>query len=387
MSDLHPFPNDTAQAADNGFLFTDWELPEKSLSEVPPPFDGKIIARMPDLGSDNFTQNIEKTKFPTFWETVGLSIASMIQGNSMPTNRFSRATRQRFFLRFATIGSVVLLCGIGILFLEWENKPSETDNNFVEMLISEIPERTTDSKVDSIIASAPQSESHNIAADIGVTATLPAAPVENVAIVPPPSADNSPGHAKSVWDRPVADEYSPWGIVPRQPENQPTKVASAENLLTMPPQKEAVALSPMIDMSMQISPYEQQLLARANVSAQPPVDPFIQQNGYVVPGMIPMRERQENPPGIVTANTRQAVVPPYNPQYVPPEVAQGMHPPQYSQYNLQAVPPPNMPIPSGPSTLPQGQGVYYQQPPGPASPMPSHASDFYHAPPTHRRVY
>ena len=384
MSDPHSLPNDLPPSAENGFLFSDWELPEKSLSEAAPQFDGKIIARMPDLGSESFAQNTEKSKFPSFGESIGLSIASMIQGNRSPS---SLATRQRFLLRFISFGCIILLCGVGILFLEGENKPAGTENVVFTKLISEREKQTVDTKEDSPLTPVLPSGSNGTLtiAEVSSKQTISDAPVESAAVTSPSGADSS-GQARSAWNRPVADAYSPWNVAPRQSANPPvTDAAAAENSPPSASPSVTVAMSPMIDMSMPISPYEQQLLAQANAPAQRPVAPFVQSSGYVVPGMMPMQERQENPASVATANTRQSASPQYyNPQYLPPGAVQGMHP-QYGQYNPQAVPP-NMPIPSGASTLPpQGQGGYYQQPHGAAAVMP--AGDYHHAPPTYRRVY
>ena len=378
MSDPHSPPNGTITSAESGFLFSDWDMSEKGLSEVSPQFDGKIIARMPDLGSENFTQSIEKSKSPSFWENVGLSIASMIQGNR---SSFPHASRQRFFLRFAIFGGIILLCGVGILFLEGENQPTVPEiADIIELVTPFIPDETPENAPLALIL-FPEANSASARAEVTPHQTVPAAPVEGVVAVSSPPPAHLPGQTESVWNRPAGDEYSPWNTAPRQPASSP---ATADNSPPPAPQSATVAMAPMIDMSMPISPYEQQLLTQANMSAHQPVDPFVQQNSYVVPGMIPMQERQENPTGFATANSRQSVSPPYHPQYLPPGAVQSTHP-QYGQYNPQAVPP-NMPISSGASTLPpQGHMDYYHQPHGVVA--PSHAGEFYPVPPAYRRVY
>ena len=266
MSDPRPFPNDSPNTTESGFLFSDWELPEKSMSEPPSPFEGKIIARMPDLGSENFVQSIEKTKSLSYWEKFGWYIASMIQGNATPS------ARQRFFLRVATFGSVVLLCGIGILFLEEANEQG-TENAVLTKNLSEIAEVTAIAQENPSVAPVLPAGANGSLTVFSANQTIPVASIENVVAVSPPPAANIPEQAESVWNRPAADAHSPWDVSPKQP---------ADPLSAPITQTAAVAMSPMIDMSLQMSPYEQQLLAQANASAPQPVDPFTQQSGYTV---------------------------------------------------------------------------------------------------------
>ena len=398
MNDSNPLPNHTTLAVEDGFLFNDWELPEKNPTEETPQFDGKIIARMPDLGADSFTQNVIKSKVPSYWERIGGSIATMIQGNASPSARSPHNTRRHFFLRFTTFGCVILLCGLGILFIENENQSDATDTHIADngREISE-PSATNVQAVvikEDPFVSSRQQESNDFILGNGSTPLNQFPSVtsfDSAVAVPPPPIDHLPGQAENVWNRPAANEYSPWTVASRQPESPSTGVAVPPSPVPTNPTA-AVAMSPMINMSMPVSPYEQQLLAQANSAPiRPPVDPFVQPNNYVVPGMIAMHDRQENSQGVAARypqNVRQPVSTPVQTQYLPPSAVQGVHAPYNNQYNPNAVPP-NMPIPSGVSTLPQqGQGGYYQ-PHGPAAAaVPYSHGDFYSAPPsTYRKVY
>jgi len=379
MNNPYSLPNNTTLTSEGGFLFNDWELSERRTTEEMPPFDGKIIARMPDLGAEGLLKSIEKPKFPSFWERTYSSVLATFQG----TISSSTATRQQFFHRFTTIGCVVLLCGVGILLLERGNKSAETAFDIGEFTMSDSAEATTTpppfitgighSDNESAFAPIVPPWSNDTPSDVAPHSAIPVAPMESFAAVPNTAVD-PPEPAGSVWERPVADSYSPWGIASRQPEIPQTGVIPS-----------TVAMSPMLDMSsMPMSPYEQQLLAQSNLPVQPPVDPFMQVNNQVVPGMMPMQERMKNTSGVATTqnNVRRGVAPPLHPQYVPQSAVQDMHAP-FSQQVPPPVPP-NMPIPSAVSTLqPQGSGYY---PPPPNTSVPGgQPTDFYGTP--YRRVY
>jgi hypothetical protein len=377
MSHPHDLPENTALDLESHFPFDDWELSGEFATKETPLFDGKIIARMPDLGSESLCHDAEDSKSQSFWRNIGSSIASMIQG----TAYLPPVAGKHFLHRFTAIGCVVILCGIGILLLEREEQSNENTLDVSEMMseIIKTPPREVASAGIAESAFVPVLQSEPVAV------VIPAAPVEKVAAVPPPSVP-PPKPTESVWDRSVSDSYSPWNIAPRSPESLHDEVASGEIPSAPTPPSETVAMVPMVDMSMPVSPYEQQWLAQANPPVNPPVDPFMQINNNAVHGMVPMHERQGNVPGTTyTQNYVQRPGPPPHLQNVPPTAVQGVHT-QYSQYAPPTVQP-NVPIPSGASTLPVPGGYYpHQQPNGTASSVPP-PGEFYNAPPTHRRIY
>jgi len=388
MSDPLSQPDHGTQATANGFLFDDWNPTEMSPTEDAAPFDGKIIARMPDLGSNGFDKNIEKTTFPSFWDRTRLSFATVIQGRTFESVRSFMGTRQQFFHRVTAFGSVILLCGIGILFLDQNrDEPIENSINIVNILT----ENTESPGIGTVALSQNESafspvvlpEANNTPSDSGVSI-----PVADFVAVQN-SVASAPEPIDSVGNRPTANSYSPWDVVPKHVESfspSPDAVAVASPI--PPSSPVTVAMAPMTpvpvpSMSMPVSPYERQLVARSNTPIRPPVDPFIQASNSQVPGMMPMHERLEN---MTNASPQEAqrsasASPPY-----PPLVAvQGGMPVniqghgnnphgQYGQHSLS-----NVPIPSGVSTLPPQNG-YYAQPYTQPHTTPMHN-------PTYRRVY
>lgn len=360
MSDPLPSSDNTTRVVTSSFLFHDWDPSEKGATAEIAQFDGKIITRMPDLGSENLINNIEGSKSSSLWEKIGASISSMIQG--IP------ATRQQFFHHCTVVGCIVLLCGIGFLFFKRDSKPPENVPDIAESVSNSTPNNTEVSMTESVAIVGDSGKFTPIMQPGGIIfpPTIPGAPIDGIATMPSPPPS------------PASDSaYSPWNVAARQPES-PIPAASilTETAPTLASPYVAVAMSPMIDMSapMPVSPHEQQLYAQPNTV----VDPFVQGNTGVVPGMIPMHERRENVPGVTTAqNVQRPVSPPLYPQYVPPSAVQNMYG-QPGHANPHAVPP-NTPIPSGISTL-SPQGGY--------SP-PHQPSDFYYAPPSssYRRVY
>jgi hypothetical protein len=363
MSDPHPSSGNTAQAVTRGFLFHDWDLSEKGTITEIPPFDGKIIARMPDLGSESLTKNIEGSKSPSFWEKIGGSLASMIQGNS--------AIRQPFLHIGMVIGCVALLYGIGFFLLERESTPTENVPDIMESVAQSITNSVVSPMTESVAIVGDSGRFTPIMQPGGIISppTIPGAPIEGIATMPstmpptvPPPASNS--------------TYSPWNVAARQPESAiPEAPILTETVSGQVAPYVAVAMAPMIDMSasMPVSPHEQQLYAQPPT----PVDPFVQRNTGVVPGRMPTHERPEHASGVMPAqNVQRSVSPPLYPQYVPPSAVQNMYG-QPGHPNPHIVPP-NTPIPSGVSTL-SPQGGYPPHQPG----------DFYYAPPhsSYRRVY
>jgi hypothetical protein len=140
----------------------------------------------------------------------------------------------------------------------------------------------------------------------------------------------------------------------------------------------------MTNLSLPVSPYEQQWLAQSNPPPmQAPVDPFMLANNDSVSGMMPMQNQWGNSQ---EGATQQRVPPPPYPQYPPSSAMQGI-PAQYPYQNGQ-VPPPTMPIPSGISTLPpQGGGYYQQHPNGAALSVPPNPDHYHNVPQPYRRVY
>ena len=381
MSDLHPSPDNTAQAASSGFLFHDWDPSEKGMTAETPQFDGKIIARMPDLGSESLNQNIERTKLSAFWHKLGTSIASLIEGT--PT------TRQQLLRHCTIVGGVVLLCGIGFLLLEQKSEPTASvlDTTGNVLTNTETPRYESIAIVGDSGKFAPIMQSEGLIsistptipdAPIDRNATMPNTTIPNATIPPPPAVDPT---------------YSPWNVTTRQPENPiPESVSQSVTPHVPAPPPTAVAMAPMIDMSapFPVSPHEQQLYAHPHVSSNMPptippnmpVDPFAQTN------FAQTNFAQTNTGVVPQQNVQRPVSPPVYPQYVPPSAVQNVYGRQ-GHPHPHAVPP-NTPIPSGVSTLPP-QGGYPppHHPSGAPMSAPRQPNDFYYAPPssTYRRVY
>ena len=374
MSVLLPHPDNTTQAAENCFLFSDWELPQQGTFSETPPFDGKIIARMPDLGADCFTKNIETSNFSSYWTQVIAHASSVIQEKITAFKNAPPSVRQQFFHRLTMFGCVVLLCGVVFLLFERGNKTPENPIDIADTVSENVEPPVTSEPAVVIRETSPFVPIFQPEPNV-----MPSVAVDTV----PPTAVDLLVQTDSVWNRTPSNPHSPWEHAPRQPAPP------------VPPA--AVAMTPMIDMSMQISPHEQQLLAQSNPPVQPPFDPFLQTpapTGPIVPGMVPTHARQDSappmmpmhtqqnnaPPGIATSQgARQSVSPPLHPQYMPPSAVPNMHLPYTQQYPQTA--PPNMPIPSGVSTL-SPQGAHYpQQPHGIASPQYP-AGNYYHNAPS-----
>ena len=407
--------------AESGFLFDDWDmLEEKSPTETVALFDGKIIARMPDLGSESIVKNIEKPKFPTFWGQVCDSTLAAFQGKVSA----STETHQRLFHRVTAVGGIVLLCGILVLFVGTEK--DKTTENTIDT--SEILTRNTETApvvsktfvTESAFSPIMQSGAGNVMSDTVSQAAIPVASVESVAAVSPPSP----------WDRPATDSHishSQGTVSPRQPANpfQPLDVAVAspapatlsETVVMTPMAPIAANSMPISPHEMPVSPFEMQLVAQSNVPPHPPVSTYVQPSQPPVPpGMASVHGRQENMP--MGASQQSTYLHPSAPQqyvpaahrhsYVPEQTMQGNNPhSQFGQHTPQYVvppgymlppsqqPPQTVPIPSGVSTL-TPQGGYHAQPqhgmhgmPGQymqplGVPMQSPPSDFFNAPPNSR---
>jgi len=401
MSDPHSLSGGTPRAIGNGshgtnFLFDDWNLSEeKSLTEETVLLDGKIIARMPDLGAERLIKNIERPKFFSFWGQAYSSVLSLIQRKTSESTHCIVRTRQQFFQRVASFGGVILLCGVGILLLDQDKDEPSVDSIFSVNLRD-----LRNKPIAENVASAESKESAFspvLSPEIPDLASNVLVPVADVASVPSPVV-TPPARAESVWSRPVADSYSPWSVASRQPANpSPPPSNFATTLGTAPavPQG-AVAMTPMAPMapmsssSMPVSPHERQLLAQshlpANVPVNVPVRPPANTNvpPYNQPPMSGMMPGMAPPP-----NVQQSLPQQYqqraNNANIPPSALHG----QYGQYAPYAATPsgpmpPNVPIPSGASTLPAQNG-FYQQPPYGAGSLPRPSGDFYSAPPTYRR--
>jgi len=417
MNNPHSLPDSGTPRTEGGFLFDDWNLTEeKGLTESGILLDGKIIARMPDLGSVSIAQSLEKPKFPSFWGKACASVLSAFQGT--PSNV---ADRERFFYRMTAFGGVILLVGAGILFFD-QGKDKQTENvSSVAEILAKNTEITTIEPfaVISETAFSPisQPESGNAMSSIVSNSTIPVAPVESIAAVSP----------SSPWDRPVADSHLPWAVTPSQPDPfQPIEVAAIDTIPPMP--SETVVMSPMTPItatpmpispphSMAISPFEMQMIAQSNVP-HPPVGPpphvqHVQPNHPAVPpGMMPMQERLQYiastaPPQIPhwhpSAQQQQFsppvhghVVPTHNPHGQSMQHPQYVIPPGYmlssNQRAHNQIPPQQMPqstpIPSGVSTLPaqggqhmhpHGMPMQHMQPHG--TPMQRPPNNFYNPPP------
>ena len=407
MNDSHSLPDSNApKKAETGFLFDDWNLSEEeNPTDNTTLFDGKIIARMPDLGSESIVKNIKKPNFPSFWGQMCSSALAVIpRGTSSSTG-----IQQRFFQRVTTIGGLMLLCGVGILLIGSDkDRQPENDLNIAEILAG-----TTDSiskpgvtVAESAFLPVLQPETGTIMPGVSSNSAIPVAPIASVAAIGPPSP----------WDRPVADSHSPWEQ-PRENSFQPVEGAVVNGTPAMP--HETVAMVPMVPMvpigngtSMPVSPFEVQLVAQSNVPT----------HATIPPGMMPMQERQGNMPRNVpqqnaqhTQNTQHAQWQHSAPQQFPLGTHGHATSGNNNNFHGQATPhtqyvvppgymlpphqtaPQNMPIPSGVSMLPpqggqpmqsHGMPIQHAQPQGvPASSVPSDFH-FYNAPPqNHRQMF
>ena len=460
--DSHILPENTAQTTGNGFLFNDWEcaedVPEINQANGCIPLEGRIITRMPDLGSEPLTAGIpnqtgENAIACSYWTRLGQSLSAMIQGDSPQSARPQRSVQQLFH-RLTAFGCVLLLCGLVVLFLERGNHTDDSSTAQIESDEAKagIAETLVAAKEDTIPfppasfsmgqigmsaeshqALAGSSAGHSSGSSSGTSSgsVIPGTTIESFGSLgeaqpgfpntaqsqpaPPTAHSQVPEAVESAWNRPVADSYSPWDVAARQSEvAQPIPNGFVPPPMGESPPVAAVAMSPMIDMSMPVSPYEQQIIAQSTVpsyanpmatpSASQMPDPFAQQQGFQphpasvgnvpIPGApmpgVPM-------PGVPMPNFgTQGVVPtqwpsmppqgqynemphhhlqgmpqgqhhvgrpasaPPQPQYMPPEAMQSMQNPHMQPQPQQGVSP-NMPIPSAASTLHQQGGYYPQQ--------------------------
>ena len=416
--------NDSYSASDNdtpkkesGFLFDDWDLPEeKSPTESVTSFDGKIIARMPDLGSESIAPKMEPSTLPAIGGQMHSPVSSLIHTSGSA----SAPTRQRLFQRVSIFGGVLLLCGMGILLLHPdENGQHQSTIDLAETLANTVVSLPGESVAiigeSAFLPIVPQ-ESGNVMSGFTGNPAIPVAPVEKVAVASPPSP----------WDRPAVDAHSSWET-PRAPEPPnpflPIGGPAIDPVPTMP--SETVPMSPMTPLGtpsmgtpsmvvspyeMQVSPFETQRLTQSNTPTypHPPVGTHVPPTTHstIPPGMMPMRERQVNAPttGVapqqntqwnpsaaqqVSSNTPGYATSSGNHGQVSPHT-QYVVPPGYMLPTQQIVPqavPQHIPIPSGISTLPTHGG----QPVMPNGvPVPNVPSDFYYhnAPSqTQRRVF
>ena len=382
MSDPHSLSDNDTQV----LPFDDWDRTGKSPTGDSPSFDGKIIARMPDLGSNGLARNTETSKkFYALWSRTRLFIVS---GRWVPESaRSFVGTRQQFFQRLTAFGGALLLCGLLFLLLDQNDKePTNEPFNVAEILpenkgtlatqtavlVQEVPKVPAVSSLES--SNAPSNVS-----DI-VHTTIPAT---DPAVVP--NAVVSSSESKdAVWNRP--ESSSPWDVAAKQPPS----TGGAPDIVAMSPMSPMPPVSPMPPMpiSMPVSPFERQLVATPP-PVRPPVDPFLQANqSHVSPGMTPMHERLENMVNTPLQDARStSVAPPYYPPLVAVQGGvpvnfphQQGHYGQYGSIPHNAAPSSNIPIPSGVSTLSPQNNVYPPQNPA--------ASHFYSNPPQpYHRVY
>ena|GEM_PF-2401842 len=528
-------PDDLADIRKNADKKTGYQqFQETELSDECPYKDiimpeQKIIARMPDLGTECYhiaatetridRQSAGLTQNESVWKRIVHAFASP-QQNQTDNNQtataesgqersgISRRNHQQFFHRLTGIGCAILLIGIAVLFFEREqhsskestatagietslpfSAPGEAAHSIAgqfadNMLFSDLPLTggtetgglpATQSAFPVSANASPANhagytdtgsgiDSHRTAMSYPAgTSTLPGAATEgHSGLVASPFAGqpvasqpvgqiaglSTENTIESAWNRPPSDSYSPWDVAHRQVEvdshsvvpgnnfpgnnvsvpnvpvpnvpgnNVPVPVSSPITTAPVvvsasPTPPPAATLSPMIDMSMPVSPYEQQFAAPpAGHSCMPMhtqgvphqgmptqgmtpatsfADPFAQAQG--VPHVAhhtpmhstpmhstPMPQSQATyhpaphgvsahgmpyspgPSGTPYSN-RPIVTAPPHPQYMPQEVMQSIQNPigQANPNAMQQSHPANMPIPSGISVLPT-EGSYYQQP-------------------------
>ena len=371
MSDPHSLLDHGTQAT--ALPFDDWDLTDKSPS--PPSFDGKIIARMPDLGSNGLARRTEKSKqFYALWSRTCLFMMSGVQRWVPESLRSFVGTRQQFFQRLTAFGGALLLCGLLLLLLDQNDKePPHEPLNIAEIL----PENkgTSAAKTAVLVQDVPKvsavfsPESGNVPSGNIVSTAIPAT---DSAVIPNAVASSSE-QTGAVWNRP--ESSSPWDVTIKQPEPPSTATGGSPDIVAMSPM-------PPIPTSMPVSPFERQLVARTPPPVRPPVDPFLQANQpHVPPGMTLMHERSENRVNHPIQDARSAsVVPPYYPPLVavqggvPVDLPHGYYG-QYGSVPQNVAPSSNRPIPSGVSTLSPQSGYPPQNPAGnfyPNAPQPYH---------------
>ena len=388
----------------SGFISDDWNRSdEKSATESTCLFDGKIIVRMPDLGSLGIARSIQKPKSPSFWGQAYMTALSVFRWHSYANveRHANVEKRQRFFRFLTTFGGIVLLCGIGILFIgKAKDSSAEHVDDAVEIMVNNTRavNNTNAPVVESTVAvekpagrpeveaAAPPKRSPRPAATPPTeepsteTAAQPPAPpapttaTANVTATPaPPAASAEEGVATAnshrsatPWDRPAADAFAVLGTAPPRSENPPPAINNiAANVSAVPPttapnmvargvpvmetapvtHAATVPMTPMTPInaaSAPISPYE-----------MPPVSPFelqmiAQSNAHhspVAPHVQPNFHAVQ--PGVaIYQNTHGQALP--QPQLPPPAYGQGApvhygvptnhQPGQYGQQNAYAVP-------------------------------------------------
>lgn len=423
MNTLHPLPENSTQMLENNYITDDWNITETSLPTDVASFDGKIIARMPDLSSNDCIKTIEKPKYSSVWTRIFQSVKSIKNGKMLDHILHSVGDRQQFFQRVTVFGCAFLLCGVGIVF--WENDNDEMPEQKVN--VADILSESTPSPAsDNLSIPASQSAfSPIVVQESKGTSTVYSDSDVKIPVADIAAVQDSVVHSaeQAAWNRPVADVYSPWNVAPKQPQEKvllvsevPAAAGSPPTAVASPPMvaqnnpSGTVEMAPMTPLSMPISPYEQQLfVAQSHPPVRQPVDPFIQStvqsSGLPVSGMVPTHGRIENSVNFPQQNVQYSQQQ-QSPTYLPPQqnpsvMPQGRMPMptvpqngnqhgQYGQYDQYAVPPnvavsSNMPIPSGLSTLPPQQNGYYQRP---AEAVPMQNNNFHpNAAPAYRRFY
>ena len=353
-------PDSGVPRTETDFLFDDWDLSEeKSPLGGATLFDGKIIARMPDLGSTSIVKSIEKPKFPSFWGKIGMSVFSVFHGRKSA----GVAAGQQFFHRVTTFGGILLLIGVGVLLFDHgvfdQGKEGETDNAALAEIFAGNAESATASFAavpESAFSSIMPPQSGNAMSAIASGSAIPVAPVESVAAVSPASP----------WDRPAADSHTSWDAaqsqsVQSQPDNLflPIEVAVANPVPPVSPT--TVTMSPMTPItapvvatpavstpivspvSPPVSPHEIQLLAQSNAPphiassvSHPSVGtPFPPSHPSVPLGVMPMQERLQ----YMSNTAPQHSAPNAAPQHSVPNTVSQQIPPWHPSAQQQQFPP------------------------------------------------
>ncbi|GHT41645.1 hypothetical protein FACS189443_3700 [Planctomycetales bacterium] len=253
--------------------FEEWNLQDGDGTEQEhfAVLDGKIIARMPDLGNalsvktsaDSLRETSDtESDEPSAWELLKKAIAVALKrrqktntavvrpnANTEHTVSGAKVSRHLFFSRVMAVGLVVLICGAGILFLDKRDgvkKDSLVDNVLNETLKqaapaptgSEIKPKVAAAPVVVPTASKPVTNEKPVAAQASVAQQKPADPNKNVAVasVNPVSA-SQPAENKPAGEQQVAANISenknievittasssPWDRSPVNPYEAPTQ--------------------------------------------------------------------------------------------------------------------------------------------------------------------
>ncbi|MDR3234836.1 MAG: hypothetical protein LBT46_14450 [Planctomycetaceae bacterium] len=95
--------------------FEEWNFQDENVSGNHTVLDGKIIARMPDLGAAPSISQINDDDEPSVAELFRKAFAAALRGKK---KKIPAASERQLYRRLSAAGIAVLICGAGLLFLE-----------------------------------------------------------------------------------------------------------------------------------------------------------------------------------------------------------------------------------------------------------------------------